>query len=300
MIPFWYHFTIGGQFCQGGIRTVSFSFARFDICTTLVYNLITIKHGGHMLAEERRRRILEIVESEGSVSVEALAQRFRVSEMTIRRDLRLLEQNGLLRRVHGGATSSRGRSYEPPFLLRIRERAEAKARIGAAAANLVRDGDSIALDVGTTTLEIARCLGNRKNLTVITPSLHIANALSNLSTIRLIVTGGILRPVELSLVGHLAERAFQEFFVDKLFLGIGGISLEAGLTEFNLEDAQVKKAMLKSAKECIVVADASKLGNIAFASVAPLSSVHKLITDTSADPEFVARLREIGIEVILA
>lgn len=253
-----------------------------------------------MFPEERRHRILELIETAGSVSVEELAQQFQVSEMTIRRDLRILESDGLLRRVHGGATSSRGRSYEPPFLLRAREHADAKARIGAIAATLIQDGDSIALDVGTTTLEIARHLKNRKNLTVITPSLHIANILAGQPAIRLILTGGILRPGELSMVGHLAERAFQEFYVDHLFLGIGGISLEAGLTEFNLEDAQVKKAMLGSAKECTVVADASKLGNIAFASVAPLSAIRRLITDSSADPEFVARLRERNIEVILA
>ncbi len=253
-----------------------------------------------MLPEERRRRILELIETAGSVSVEELAQQFQVSEMTIRRDLRILEGDGLLRRVHGGATSSRGRSYEPPFLLRSRKYADAKARIGAIAASLIQDGDSIVLDVGTTTLEIARHLKNRRNLTVITPSLHIANILAGHPAIRLILTGGILRPGELSMVGHLAERSFQEFYVDHLFLGIGGISLEAGLTEFNLEDAWVKKAMLGSAKECTVVADASKLGNIAFASVAPLSAIHRLITDSSADPEFVARLRERNIEVILA
>lgn len=253
-----------------------------------------------MLAEERRRRILEIIERTGLVSVDALAHQFGVSEMTIRRDLRMLESDGLLRRVHGGATSSRGRSYEPPFLLRAGTHTEIKARIGAVAASMIRDGESVALDVGTTTLEIARHLKGKKNLTIITPSLHIANVLASQPAIRLILTGGILRPGELSLIGHLAERAFREFYVDKLFLGIGGISLEAGLTEFNLEDAQVKKAMLGSAKECIVVADASKLGNIAFASVAPLSVIHKLITDSRADPEFVARLREEGIEVILA
>lgn len=253
-----------------------------------------------MLADERRQRILELIETEGSVSVDDLAQRFDVSEMTIRRDLRLLERDGLLRRVHGGATSSRGRSYEPPFLLRAGEHADAKARIGAVAAEMIHDGDSIALDVGTTTLEIARHLEGKKNLTIVTPSLHIANVLASQPATRLILTGGILRPGELSLIGHLAERAFEEFYVDKLFLGIGGISFEAGLTEFNVEDAQVKKAMLASAKECIVVADASKLGNTAFAGVAPLSAVHKLITDSTADPEFIAHLQEMGIEVILA
>ncbi|MFQ5855986.1 MAG: DeoR/GlpR family DNA-binding transcription regulator [Anaerolineae bacterium] len=253
-----------------------------------------------MLPDERRQRILELIETDGSVSVDELAQRFDVSEMTIRRDLRMLDSDGLLRRVHGGATSSRGRSYEPPFLLRTKEQAEAKARIGELAAEMISDGDSVALDVGTTTLEVARHLEGKQNLTIVTPSLHIANVLAGQPGIRLILTGGILRPGELSLVGHLTERAFKEFHVDKLFLGIGGISFEAGLTEFNLEDALTKRAMLRCAKEYIVVADASKFGQIAFAAVAPLSVVHKVVTDSSLDSQTVDRLQEMDIEVVLA
>ncbi|MCS7286865.1 MAG: DeoR/GlpR family DNA-binding transcription regulator [Anaerolineae bacterium] len=253
-----------------------------------------------MLPEERHQLILQLIESKGSVSVSELCKHLAVSSMTIRRDLAELERSGLIRRVYGGAVSARGRSYEPPFLIRSRERRAEKERIGQVAASLIRNGESIALDVGTTTLEIARHLENKRDLTIITPSLHIANVLANKPGIRLILTGGILRSGELSLVGFLAERAFAEFYVDKLFLGIGGIDFEAGLTEFNLEDAQVKKAMLASAKERIVVADSSKFGNIAFASVAPLSAIHKIVTDSSVDPAIVRRLKEMNIEVILA
>ncbi|MCS7011044.1 MAG: DeoR/GlpR transcriptional regulator, partial [Anaerolineales bacterium] len=153
----------------------------------------------------------------------------------------------------------------------------------------------------TTTLEIARALCERPiNLTVLTASLPIANLLSNTSGIRLIVVGGILRPGELSLIGHLAERAFREFFVDKLFLGVGGISLEAGLTEYNLEDALVKQAMLKTAKERYVVADSSKCGQVAFTHIAPLSEVHTVITDSGADEHFIQCLRERNLRVLLA
>lgn len=253
-----------------------------------------------MFTEERHQLILQLIESQGSVRVAELCKHFAVSDMTIRRDLAELERIGLIRRVYGGAISARGRSYEPPFLARSREHQAEKKRIGQAAAALVHDGDSLTLDVGTTTLEVARHLKEKHNLTIITSSLHIANILANQPGIRLVLSGGILRSGELSLIGHLAERTFREFYVDKLFLGIGGISFEAGLTEFNLEDAQVKKAMLASAKECIVVADASKFGNIAFASVAPLSAVHKIVTDTNVDPAIVSRLQEMNIEVILA
>lgn len=252
-----------------------------------------------MDSNKRHETILKLIEEQGSVQVSDLCTRFGVSEMTIRRDLAHLERTGLVRRVYGGAVSARGRSYEPPFLARASEHREEKERIGRVAASLVNDGDSIALDVGTTTLEVARHLVDKHNLSVITNSLQIANVLANRPGIRLIIAGGILRSGELSMIGHLAERAFREFYVDKLFLGVGGISLEAGLTEFNLEDALIKQAMLSTAKECIVVADASKLNRIAFAKIAPLSVAHQLVTDSSADAETVKRLEEAGVRIVL-
>ncbi len=164
---------------------------------------------------------------------------------------------------------------------------------------MIQNGDSIALDVGTTTLEIARQLRGKRDLSIITPSLRIANQLAEMQDLRLILPGGLLRPSELSLVGTLAEETFRQFFVDKLFMGIGGIDLDAGLTEFNLEDALVKKAMLRAAKEIIVVADASKFGVVAFAVVAPLQVVSRVITDDAVSSVFVDRLRERNIEVIV-
>jgi DeoR/GlpR family transcriptional regulator of sugar metabolism len=252
-----------------------------------------------MIQEERRQKILQLIETHGSVDVSDLCTRFGVSEMTIRRDLSDLQSKGLLRRVRGGAVNARGRSYEPPFLIRAMEHRAEKARIGQVAAALISDGDSVALDVGTTTLEIARHLEGRQNLTIVTPSLHIANVLASQPGIRLILTGGILRPDELSLIGSMAERAFHDFYVDKLFLGIGAIDLQAGLTEFNLEDAQVKRAMLGTAKECIVVADSSKFGRIAFVAAASLKDVDKIVTDSALDPQVAEQLRELDIEVIL-
>lgn len=250
----------------------------------------------------RHRAILDLLEEKGEVRVSDLCGRFSVSEMTIRRDLAELERSGLLRRIYGGAVNARGRSYEPPFLSRAGAHQFQKERIGKLAADLIHDGESIALDVGTTTLEIARALKERSNLnlTIITASLHITNVLANSPGIRLIVVGGVLRFGELSLVGHLAERAFREFYVDKLFLGVGGISLEAGLTEFNLEDALVKQAMLKTAKERYVVANSSKLGRIAFTHIAPLNDVHVLITDSEANEKVIQALREHGLRVMLA
>jgi DeoR/GlpR family transcriptional regulator of sugar metabolism len=250
-----------------------------------------------MSFEQRLQGILEMLDLQGQVFVTPLVERFGVTAMTIRRDLDQLERKGLLRRVRGGAVAARGRSYEPPLLSRARSHPDEKRRIGVAAAGLVRDGESITLDVGTTALEVARGLLNRRNITVVTPSLHVAGLLGEQNGIRLILTGGILRPGELSLVGDLAERAFRDFFVDKLFLGIGGLDPEAGLTEFSMEDALVKRAMVRSAKEIIVVADASKFGKVAFSAVAGLEAVGRVVTDSSVDRRLRDRLESAGIKV---
>lgn len=253
-----------------------------------------------MRVEERQRLVLQRIHSNGSVSVGELVAELGVSEMTIRRDLRDLEHESQLRRVRGGAVSARGRAYEPPFLLRADGQGDAKTRIGRRAAELIQDGASVALDVGTTTLEIARHLLNRQNLTVITPSLRLASLLSEQPNIRLILAGGIVRQGELSLIGELAERAFTGFFVDQLFLAVGGVSAEAGLTEYNLEDAQVKRAMLRSAKEVILTADATKFGRTAFAAVAPLAALHRLITDAAPPPPLAHMLADLSVEVLIA
>jgi DeoR/GlpR family transcriptional regulator of sugar metabolism len=252
-----------------------------------------------MLSEERRRAILDLLDTKGTVSVAELGSRFDVSEMTVRRDLDDLDNRGLLQRVHGGAVSALGRSYEPAFLKRSSLFQSEKARIGKAAVELINNGDSIALDVGTTTLEIARQLGDKRDLTIITPSLRIANQLAETNGLRLILSGGIIRPGELSMVGEVAEEAFQRFYVDKLFMGVGGIDIEAGLTEYNLEDAAVKKAMLRAAKEIIVVADASKFSRVSFAVIAPINVASRIITDDSVDEAILTELDARGIEITI-
>ncbi|MGB9673993.1 MAG: DeoR/GlpR family DNA-binding transcription regulator [Anaerolineales bacterium] len=253
-----------------------------------------------ILSEERHQVILDLLETRGSVTVNEMVERFGVSEMTIRRDLDILEKKGLLRRVHGGAVLDRGRSYEPPFISRAVENLEAKQRIGRVAAGMIENGDSITLDVGTTTYEVAKNITGKQNLTILTPCLQIATLLAENPNIRLIVSGGIVRPGELSMVGHLAERTLQDFYVDKLFLGAAGVDLEAGLTEYNLEDTLVKQVMIKNAKQVILVSDSSKLGRIAFTSIAPLSVVHTLVTDDAIDANWLTRIRKLNIEVILA
>lgn len=256
-----------------------------------------------MLQAERHKAILEIVIQQGMVSVAELCEKFGVSDMTIRRDLSEMAREGLLRRVHGGAVSQLGRSYEPPYLLRSQKNRAVKQRIGQAAAALIYDGDNIALDVGTTTLEIARALQDQRSLTIVTASLPIANELaarfSLESDIRLILTGGIVRAGELSMVGDFTEHVYRILHVDKVFLGIGGVSLSDGLTEYNLEDAMVKQTLLASANQKIVVADSSKLGQTTFVSVGPLSEIDTVITDSFAPSGFVEGLQALGIEVVV-
>jgi DeoR/GlpR family transcriptional regulator of sugar metabolism len=253
-----------------------------------------------LLPAERRKTILEVIETQNSISVIELSKLLGVSDMTVRRDLRILSNTGLLERVHGGALSRRGRSYEPPYFIREKESSRRKELIAQRAATIIREGDSVALDVGTTTLELARAMVSISNLSVITASLRIANVLIDSPNMRLFLTGGLARRQELSLVGHVAERTYQDFHVDKAFVGVGGIHPDAGLTEYNLEDAQVKKSMIACADQVIVLADSRKFGETCFAFVAPLSSVDILVTDNSASPELVAQFQSHGVEVIIA
>lgn len=252
------------------------------------------------LADQRKQYILNRIERDGTVTVTEMAETLNVSEMTIRRDLIELENSGLVRRVHGGAVSARGRSFEPPFLLRVMQNANAKRSIGYRASQLVMEGDSIGLDIGTTTQEMATFLTNFHNLTIITPSLRIAYIFLNQSDIRLILPGGIVRPGEASLVGEMSYQIFQDFYVDKLFLGISNLNAETGLTEFNMEDAQVKKVMMRNAKQVILLADSSKFNGIAFARVSDFNQVHKLVTDAMPEGPLLAKLEEAGVEIILA
>jgi DeoR/GlpR family transcriptional regulator of sugar metabolism len=257
-----------------------------------------------MNAVERQNKIVELVHQNGQIEITDICEMFDISDMTARRDLNDLDRKGLLRRVHGGAIANLGRSYEPPFQTRAVKNQEAKTSIGLKAAELVYDGDSIALDVGTTTLEIVAGLKGKRNLTIVTSCLQIATKVVDQISLeidaRLILTGGIVRPRELSMIGPIPEQVYQDLHVDKAFIGIGGINLEDGLTEYNIEDTQIKRMMICSAREKIVVVDGAKFGVTTFASVAPLAAIDKIVTDTSAPMAMVEEIRKRGVEVIVA
>jgi DeoR/GlpR family transcriptional regulator of sugar metabolism len=241
--------------------------------------------------------ILKQIDSSGSVYVADLARDLDVSEMTIRRDLIELERSGLIRRVHGGAVSARGRSYEPPLYVRNEENKAIKERLGKYAAEMVVEGDSISLDIGSTIFEMATQLVDKKNLTILTPSFHIAGLLFNQPDIRIMLPGGILRHTEGSMIGELALSSISNYFVDRLFLGVGAIDAHAGFTEYNPDDAQVKRAMIKNAKEIFVVADSSKFQKIAFSLVSPLSEADHLITNEIPPEPLLRNLKNVGVVI---
>jgi DeoR/GlpR family transcriptional regulator of sugar metabolism len=248
----------------------------------------------------RKTYILKEIERQGEVRVTDLAVALGVSEMTIRRMLTELENENLIRKVHGGAVSGQGRGYEPPYVLRATRSTDLKIKIGSAAAQLVEDGDCIAIDVGSTTAELAKKLQSKHNLTIMTPSLRIANILINNKDIRLILPGGIIRLGEESLVGDLVRQAFNGLFVDKLFLAVGCIDVDKGFTEYNIDDVLVKKIMISSAKEVIVLADSTKFGHVAFAQIASFNEVDKLVTDVEPSDNILKKLTDNGVKVIIA
>lgn len=257
-----------------------------------------------MNVDKRREIIIEHVNKRGKVTISEICDLFDVSEMTIRRDFRDLDKIGLLRRIHGGAVSGIGRSYEPAYTVRANDNYESKKAIGLKAAEYVHDGDSIFIDTGTTTIEFARALKNKRNLTIITSSIPVANEVittfSLLNDVRLIMTGGVVRAVELSMIGEDCHATILKYHVDKAFLGVSGIDLEAGLTEYNVDDAWVIKTAMKSAQQRIVLADSSKLGRVTFSSVSKLTDFDILITDKGAPEDFLEELRKLNVEIEIA
>lgn len=244
--------------------------------------------------------MLQLLEDQGEVLVSEVSAALGVSPMTVRRDFQVLAKEGLVKRVHGGAIPVASRSYEPPFAARAQLNLGAKRAIGEAAVALISEGETLVLDVGTTALEVAEALRGRRNLVVLTASLRVLDLLTEEEGIRLMSTGGAVRRGERSLVGELAEQSFAELRFDTFIMGVGGLDLAQGVTEFNPDDARVKKCALKCARRCVVVADHTKLGKVAFSRIGALDDVDVLVTDQDADPEILDGLRSADVEVVIA
>lgn len=259
-----------------------------------------MKEFKNMMASQRREKILELLREDGSAKVIDLSKIFKVSEVTIRQDLEKLEQDGLVTREHGGAYLKEVESQVRNFTLMNQANMDKKAVVGKKAAELIEDGETIILDSGSTTTEVAKNLIGRKNLTIITNALNIALLLGAEPGIEVIVTGGEFKPPTLSLTGQKAADFFHDVHVDKLFLATAGISLRSGLTYPSLSDIVVKKAMIDVAETIYLVADSTKIGKGAFASLGALSLIDYIITDSSIDKNHEQLFHDHQIKLIIA
>jgi DeoR family transcriptional regulator, fructose operon transcriptional repressor len=247
----------------------------------------------------RRERILQVLAETGFASVEDLCQLLDVSPMTIRRDLQRLEEEGLARRTHGGAVVADS-SGERGFRERTSVGLSQKRAIGRAAAGFVRDGQTITLDAGTTTLEIARQLASRSGITVLTNSLRVLDALSGRLEIGVVCTGGTLKHRELALVGPVAESMLAERRPDIAFCSAAGFSLSAGATDYEEAEVAVKRHMIRAARRKYLVADSSKANVVTPMIICQMREFDALITDEGLPEQVASDLRTSGIEVIIA
>ena len=254
--------------------------------------------------EVRQERISALVEQRGFARVAELSERFGVSTVTVRTDLQALEGRGRVRRIRGGAVPPDVVRTERPFEVSARELATEKTRIGEYAARLVSSGDTVVIDVGTTTTAIARALIARTDLQdvmVFTNALNIALELERASPrISVVVTGGTVRPLQHSLVNPLATVILEGLNASIAFIGCNGVDPRGGVTNLNLPEAEVKRAMLYAARRRVVVADGSKLGEVELAKVCDVGEVSLVISDRTADPAVVAELAVQGCQVELA
>lgn len=250
-----------------------------------------------MLSEERRNKIIDIVQRDKIIKIDDITEKFNVSVATARRDLDVLQEQQFLKRIYGGAVAVTPPGMEPLFYTRELKNRDKKIAIGKAAAELVEEGDTIILDIGTTTLEIARNLKKKNNLTVITNSLTIMNVLAN-SNVTVYSLGGKVRPHELSTSGSITISALEQFWVQKTFIGAAGVTFDEGVSDFNYEENQVRVLAIKRAKKSILVADSSKFGINAFAITCPLEYFQTVITDVGVPNQFVEGIRDRGIELI--
>jgi DeoR family transcriptional regulator of aga operon len=256
----------------------------------------------HPLAEVRQDRMAGIILDEGFARVTDLAGRFGVSAVTVRADLSALQARARVRRVRGGAVPLGER--ERPFESSQWEAPVQKSSIGVRAAAMIADGDTVILDVGTTTTAIARALVLRTDLrdvTVVTNGLNIALELEPAAPrISVVVTGGTLRPLQHSLVNPLGTVLLERLRASVAFVGCNGVDPEVGVTNVNLPEAEVKRAMLLAARRRAIVADGSKVGAVELAKVCDIEEVHLIITDPSADPEVLTEIAAAGCQVELA
>ena len=256
----------------------------------------------------RWNSLLELLTESGRVTVETAAERLDVSQATIRRDFDQLAQQQMITRTRGGAVAN-GVSYDLPLRYKTAKHSEEKQRIGAAAAALVSPGMVVGLNGGTTTTEVARALAVRPDLssaaddaqlTVVTNALNIANELLVRSRMKIVVTGGVVRPQSFELVGPLGGGILREVTLDVALLGVDALDVTLGAAAHHEGEAAMNSLMVARAKRVVIIADSSKLGGHAFARICSVDRIETLVTDSSANPELVEGFRNAGLNVIVA
>lgn len=252
-----------------------------------------------MNAETRQQQILEQLARRGEATIAELSVRFDVSEMTVRRDLNQLAAAGVIVRTHGGAAPAASGSFEPPFGLRARTNSESKRRIAMVVAKQIQDGQTVILDGGTTGLAIAEELVGR-SITVCALNLRVADILSAEQATRVMIPGGLIRTGESSIIGSDAEQALQKFRFDIYVMTASAVDAAAGFTEWNLDDAAIKRAALTASRRTIAAVDSSKFGREAFARICGLDQVDAIVTDESLSTEQRQDITVAGAEVLIA
>lgn len=252
-----------------------------------------------LLPNQRRDKILDLLKEDGSAKVAELAHLFKVTDVTIRQDLEKLEKKGLIIKEHGGAFLKIAQDSVEKIELMNQDNLKQKAIIGKKCLDYIKDGDTIILDSGSTTTEIAKNLYGYHNLTVITNALNIALILGSRPGIEVIMTGGEFKPPTLSLTGQKAADFFKGLYVNKLFLATAGISLKSGLTYPSISDLVVKKAMIDAAETTYLVADSTKVGKSSLASLGAIGLVDYIITDSEIDDSNASHLVENDIKLVI-
>lgn len=252
-----------------------------------------------MLAHERQEQILDIIQKEGSVKVSKLTKLFDVSIETIRRDLESLENNGLLKRVYGGAILKKNVFDKLNFTKREKAFKDEKKEIAQIAIRYVEEGQSIALNGGTTNLEIVRELREKfKNLTIITNSLMIANELSDVEGFTIILIGGVLNNKEYAFYSEFTENILSNFVIDTAFISVSGVSLNRGITDYLINEVKIQKKIMEVSQEVIILADSSKIDSASLVKTANIDDVNLIITDSKLDSKILNKYLKNGIEII--
>ena len=252
-----------------------------------------------MLPQERYQELVKYLQQHEIIKVDKMTELFNISIETARRDLNHLEKEGVIKKIYGGATLIGKDTTEPANSERLAKNIDEKIAIGRKCARFINDGDSVLLEVGTTILQVAKFIKEKKNLTIITNSIHIVNELMD-TDFDIYIIGGKMRHGEGSISGAVSMFELEHFNINKAILSAGGITAENGISDFNMEEALFRRKVIEQSKEIILAADSSKFGRDVLAHICPVSAVDMIITDDKIDPPLLKELEDINANVVIA